>query len=132
MPAQVQPGEVGLGFIYFGPGEPVPPADAEYTFKVKTSAADQNPYNTAALKATEANASGDAVVGSAVNATGKPVEGPFSVSVYCFDGDKVLGTHQAFGKPDGPAAPNAEVTFSVPLYGASCPTFTVGVSAYYS
>lgn len=132
VPAQVRPGEVGLAFIYFGPGEPIPPADADYTFQVETSAADQESYNTAALKVTEANSSGDAVVGSAVNATEKSVEGPFSVSVYCFNGDKLLGTYGAFAKPDGPANPGAEVTFSVPLYGASCPTSTVGVSGYFS
>lgn len=132
IPAQVQPGEVGLAFIYFGPGEPIPPADAEYEFKAKTSAADQDSYNTAALKVTEASTSGDSIVGAAVNSTGKPVEGPFSVGVYCFDGDKLLGEHGAFTEQDGPAAADEQVTFSVPLYGASCPTFAVGVGGYFA
>ncbi|WP_280827708.1 hypothetical protein [Mycobacterium sp. OTB74] len=132
IPAQVQPGEVGLAFIYFGPGDPKPPTEAAYDFQAKTSAADQHSYNTAALKVTEANASGDAVVGGAVNSTGKSVEGPFSVSTYCFDGDKLLGAHDAFAKQNGPAAPDEQVTFSVPLYGASCPTFIVGVGGFFA
>ena len=90
IPAQVQPGEVGLAFIYFDGSSELPPTDAEYEFTVNTSAADQAFYNTAPLKVTEASASGDAIVGAAVNGTGESVGGPFSVSVYCFDGDKLL------------------------------------------
>ena len=86
----MQPGEVGLAFIYFDGSSELPPTDAEYEFTVNTSAADQAFYNTAPLKVTEASASGDAIVGAAVNGTGESVGGPFSVSVYCFDGDKLL------------------------------------------
>jgi hypothetical protein len=132
IPAQVQPGEVGLAFIYFGPDSALPPADAEYEFTVNTSASNQDFYNTAPLKSTEASASGDAIVGAAVNSTGKSVEGPFSVSVYCFDGDTLLSQHGAFAEQDGPAASDAQVTFTVPLYGASCPIFTVGVGGYFA
>jgi hypothetical protein len=129
---EVQPGEVGLAFIYFGPDSALPPADAEYEFTVNTSASNQDFYNTAPLKGTEASASGDAIVGAAVNATGKSVEGPFSVSIYCFDGDTLLSQHGAFAEQDGPAASDAQVTFTVPLYGASCPIFTVGVGGYFA
>ena len=72
---EVQPGEVGLAFIYFGPDSALPPADAEYEFTVNTSASNQDFYNTAPLKSTEASASGDAIVGAAVNATGKSRRG---------------------------------------------------------
>ena len=51
---EVQPGEVGLAFIYFGPDSALPPADAEYEFTVNTSASNQDFYNTAPLKGTEA------------------------------------------------------------------------------
>lgn len=132
IPAQVKPGEVGLAFIYFGNGAKIPPPDAEYQFTVKTSKADQDAFNTAPLKVTEANSSGDAVVGAAVNQTGESVEGPFSVSVYCFDGDKVLSKHGAFAEQDGPIAADEQVTFTASLYGANCPTFTVGVSGFFS
>lgn len=132
IPAQVKPGEVGLAFIFFGNGAKAPPPDAQYQFTVKTSKADQDAFNTAPLKVTEANSSGDAIVGAAVNQTGESVEGPFAVSVYCFDGDKVLGKQGAFAEQDGPVATNEQVTFTASLNGANCPTFTVGVDGYFS
>jgi hypothetical protein len=132
VPAQVKPGEVGLAFIFFDGTAKLPPADAEYAFTVKTSPADQDAYNTAPLKVTEANSSGDALVGAAVNQTGESVEGPFSVDAYCFDGDKVLGEHGDFAEQDGPIATDGQVTFSASLFGANCPTFAVGVGGYFS
>lgn len=132
IPAQVKPGEIGLAFIYFGNGSPPLPADAQYEFTVNTSKLDQDSYNTAPLKVTEANLRGDAVVGAARNQTGESVEGPFSVSVYCFEGDKLLGEHGAYAEQNGPAAADAQVTFSASLYGSQCPTFAVGVGGYFS
>lgn len=132
IPAQIKPGEVGFAFIYFDGTSQLPPADAEYEFTAKTSPADQDAYNTAPLKVTEANLSGDAIVGAAVNQTGESVEGPFSVDAYCFDGDKVLSEHGDFAEQDGPIAADEQVTFSASLFGANCPTFAVGVNGYFS
>jgi hypothetical protein len=132
IPAQVKPGEVGLAFIFFDGQSKLPPADAQYQFTVKTSPANQNGYNTAPLGVTEANLSGNAIVGAAVNRTGKSVEGPFAVSVYCFDGDKLLSQQGAFAEQQGPVAADGQVTFSADLYGANCPTFTVGVDGYFA
>lgn len=132
IPAQVKPGEVGLAFIYFGNGSKLPPANAEYEFTVNTTAADQDFYNTAPLKVTEANVSGDGVVGAAVNHTGESVEGPFSVSLYCLDGDKLLGEYGAFAEQQGPVAADGQVTFTASLYGATCPAFAVGVGGYFA
>ncbi|HEV7851763.1 MAG TPA: hypothetical protein VGP27_10430 [Mycobacterium sp.] len=132
VPTQVKPGEVGLAFIYFDGTAKLPPADAEYEFTVTTSPADQDGYNTAPLKVTEANSSGDAIVGAAVNQTGESVEGPFSVDAYCFDGDKVLSEHGDFAEQDGPISADGQVTFSASLYGANCPTFVVGAGGYFS
>lgn len=132
IPAQVQPGETGLSFIYFEINSAHPPVDADYEFTVNTSTADQTSYNTAPLKVIEANSSGDSIVGAAVNHTGESVEGPFSVSGYCFDGDKLLSQYGAFAEQDGPAAADQQVTFSAALYGADCPAFTVGVGGYFA
>jgi hypothetical protein len=127
----VQPGEIGLAFILFGKGAQIPPADVEYEFTVATSPVNKVPTSRAPLKVTEADVSGDAIVGAAVNATGKPLNGPFDADVYCFDGDKLLTEGGDLAEQYGPVAPDGQVTFSVDLHGASCPTFTVGVEGFY-
>ena len=132
-PAQVQPGEIGLAYIHFGTGAKIPPADVDYVFTVKTSQVNKvAPHSWAPLKVTEANVSGDAIVGAAVNATGKPLSGPVNADVYCFDGDKLLIQRGAVPMQYGPVAPDEQVTFSVDLHGASCPTFTVGVEGFFA
>lgn len=89
-------------------------------------------FSTALLKVTEANVSAEAIVGAAVNGTGESVAGPFPVSVYCFDGDKLLSETGTFAEQDGPIAADGHVTFSSNLYGAACPTFIVGLSWFFA
>lgn len=132
IPAQVKPGEIGLAFIYFGPDATVPPADATYEFTVETSPDDQGAYNTAALTVAEANASGDTIVGAAINKTGESVEGPFAIDAYCFDGDTVLSEHGNYAEQDGPISADGQVTFSASMFDANCPSFIVGVSGYFA
>jgi hypothetical protein len=130
-PSQVQPGEAGLAYIYFENGETIPD-DAEYEFTVSTSPADTSPYNTAPFKVTEANLSGDAIVGSATNETRAEATGPYSVNVYCFDGDNIASQFMTFAEQDGEIADGGTVTFTARLYGPQCPTFALGVSGYFS
>ncbi|MGC5224729.1 hypothetical protein ACPW96_19360 [Micromonospora sp. DT81.3] len=130
-PSQVQPGEIGLAYIYFENGETIP-EDAEYEFTVSTSPADTSPYNTAPLKVTEANLSGDAIVGSATNATGAEATGPYGVNVYCFEGDTIVSQFMTFAEQDGEIADGGTVSFTTSLYGEECPSFAVGVSGYFS
>lgn len=130
VPAVIQPGEVGLAYIYFDNGEVIPD-DAEYEFSASTSAADTSPYNTAAIKVTEVNLSGDAIVGAATNDTGADTVGPYSVNVFCFDGDTIVSQHQGFAEQDELPG-GATATFTVSLFGATCPSYAVGVSGYFS
>ncbi|WP_454140844.1 hypothetical protein [Microbacterium lacticum] len=130
-PAQLQPGEAGLSYIFFDNAEAIP-ADAEYEFQVSTSAADTSPYNTAPLTVTEANVSGDSIVGSATNETGAETTGPYSVEVYCFEGDALLSSMITFAEQTDEVADGGAVTFSASLFGDPCPTFVVGVSGYFS
>jgi hypothetical protein len=132
IPAQVRPGEIGLAFIFFQVNTTLPPEDAKYDFTVNSVAANTNSYNTAPLRVTEVNPGGDSLVGGAVNDTGKKGEGPFAVSVYCFDGDNIKSEHGGFAEQQGPLSPGGQATFTVTLYGAPCPTFAVGVSGYFS
>lgn len=130
-PAQLQPGEAGLSYIYFDNADAIP-ADAEYEFQVSTSAADTSSYNTAPLTVTEANVSGDSIVGSATNETGVETTGPYSVEVYCFEGDTLLSSMITFAEQTDEIPDGGTVTFSANLFGDSCPTFVLGVSGYFS
>jgi hypothetical protein len=130
-PAQVQPGEVGLAYIYFDNAKAIP-KNAEYEFTVSISPVDTSSFNTAPLKVTEANLVGGSIVGSATNKTGAELQGPYSVHVYCFKGDKLQMDRQTYAEQTDNVAPGGKVTFSADLYGDTCPTFAVGVSGYFS
>ena len=130
-PAQLQPGEAGLSYIFFDNAEAIP-ANAEYEFQASSSAAYTSPYNTAPLTVTEANVSGDSIVGSATNETGAETTGPYSVEVYCFEGDALLSSMITFAEQTDEVPDGGAVTFSANLFGDPCPTFVVGVSGYFS
>lgn len=129
-PSQVQPGEVGLSYIYFENSKAIPD-NTDYEFKAESSPINTESFNTAPLKVTEANLSGDAVVGSATNKTGASTDGPYEAPVYCFKGDKLLRYTGGFAEQDGPIKAGGKATFTVDLYGEKCPTFAVGVSGYF-
>lgn len=115
VPAVVQPGEIGLAYIYFGKGAEIPPGDVDYELTVKTSPVNKAPTSRAPLKVTEVNGSGDAIVGVAVNETGKPVTYPITANVYCFDGDELLTEDGDLAEQLDSVAPGGQVTFSVAL-----------------
>lgn len=132
-PAQLKPGEVGLSYIYFELNTTQPPAGASYSFSSETMPADTSSYNTSTLRVTEANRSGGSVVGTATNNTGKAVEGPYKVDVFCFTGvGKLRAVVGTFTDQDGKVGPSGEVTFTADLYGASCPKFVVGVTGFFA
>ena len=128
-PSIVQPGEVGLAYIYFEEASAIAEG-TEFEFQASTSPADPTPYNTARMTVTEASLVKDSIVGGADNKTGKPTTGPYSVSVYCFDGDTIVGHTTGFTEQDTIAV-DAAGTFTVSLYDVECSTFAVGVSGYF-
>jgi hypothetical protein len=131
IPAQVAPGEVGLAFIYFENGEAIGEG-ADYDFDVETSPMDTGSYNTAPLAVTEANLVGDAISGSATNATGAQTVGPYSVHVYCFDGDELASQVGSYAEQDGEVEDGGTVSFTVSLYEKECSSYIVGVGGYFS
>jgi hypothetical protein len=131
IPAQVQPGEVGLSSIYLDNAKSIP-KDAKYEFTVNITPADTSSYNTAPLKVTQATIVGGSLVGGATNETGAEVKGPYDVRVYCFKGDNILRTRGSSAEQNGKTAPGGKVTFSMTSGGDTCATFTVGVSGYFS
>lgn len=131
IPAQVRPGEVGLGFIYFEDAKSLMDTGVKYEFTAETMPADTSSYNTAPLKVAEATANGTSIVGTANNATGKALTGPYSVEVYCFDSGKLAARVGAFADQDGDIEADATVSFTADLLDTKCRTFTVGVSGYF-
>ena len=130
-PSQVQPGEVGLAYIYFDNSAEVTD-DAEYEFTVSTSPVDTSSYNTAPFKVTEATLVGESIVGAATNETGAEAIGPYGVSIYCFDGDNLVSQLGTYAEQSDEIADGGSVTFSENLYGDACPTFALGVGGYFS
>ena len=131
IPAQVASGEVGLAYIYFDNADAIP-ANAEYEFSADWLEADTSSYNTAPLKVTEVNLVGDAIVGEATNATGAALTGPYSVAIYCFDGNKIVNYNSDYAEPDGDLEDGDTVTFTSNRYGGKCASYAVGVDGYFS
>lgn len=131
IPARVQPGEAGLAFIFFEDASSIPATGATYDFKASTLPADTSSYNTAPLSVTQATNNGSSIIGSAVNKTGKPLVGPYSVEIYCFNGNSLVDQITDFTSEDGDITAGASVSFSTNLYSTSCSTFVLGVSGYF-
>ena len=131
IPAQVKPGEAGLGFIYFEDTKSIPDSGTTYAFESSTSPADTSSYNTAPLTVTQATNNGKSIIGSAANKTGKPLSGPYSVEIYCFKGSALKNQITDFTSESGDISAAASVSFSSDLLGKSCSRFTVGVSGYF-
>lgn len=131
IPAQVQPGEAGFAYIYFSDTSSIPASGITYDFKSTTSPADPTPYNTAPLTVSQADNNGKSIIGSGDNKTGKPLTGPYSVAIYCLDGDALADEITGFATESGDIDAGASVTFSVDLFDRSCATYAVGVSGYF-
>lgn len=130
-PAQLVPGQAGLAFIYFEHPRAVP-SGARFAFRFETMPADKSSYNTATLKVIEANRSSGAIVGTGKNTTGAKLQGPYAVSLFCFAHGQVTRTDGTYADQDNDLPPDGTVTFSLDLYGHSCPKFLVGITSYYA
>jgi hypothetical protein len=132
VPAQVQPGGVGLAYIYFEAAKAIPKAHVRYTFAADSSPADASSYNTAPVKITQANLVGGAIQGVGVNETGHEISGPYSVDAFCFTPSGDLASVQTdFANEDGNIPPGGTISYSLDLYGTKCPRFLVGSSGFF-
>lgn len=129
-PAQVPPGGLTMGYIYF---ETAPPADATYEFSFETIEADTTSYNSASVQTVEAVRSGDSIVGTGKNTTGATLTGPYSVQLYCFDpAGQLAATTGTFANEDGEVAPDGTVSFTAALYDTSCESYLVGIGGWFA
>lgn len=128
-PTNVPSGGVALGYVYFAPNTEIP-ADAKLEFTVASQPVKGTPYFQD-LKVEQANLAGQNISGKATNVSQETLNGPYSVSVTCFDeGGNLLSTLGSFASPDADIAPGQSVTFQVALYDRPCPSFLLGVSGY--
>ncbi|MDV3354438.1 hypothetical protein [Dietzia sp. IN118] len=131
MPAHVEPGAIGTSYIYI-PSSVEIPSDAEYSFDVEYDEASMASYHRAPLVITEMNHLGDTFVGEATNRSGVPIDGSYTVSVFCFDDDELLfEAGRGSGANDKELADGESVPFLVELYGRECPTYLASVAGYY-
>lgn len=131
IPAQLKPGEAGFGYIYFEDVSSIPASGAQYDFKASTMPASTSSYNTAPLNVTQAENNGTSIIGAAVNKTGKPLAGPYSVGVYCFAGDALATSTIDYATETGDIDADGTVSFSHDLFDEPCDTFAIGVSGYF-
>jgi len=130
-PASVQPGGVALGAVYYRAKSTIP-ADATFEFTVETAEPGADPLHASvSLKVTKADLAAGKVVGTATNTTGKPLKGPFTAKVFCFDGaGKLAGAEVDFAKPDQVDV-DGTAPFEVDVSHLPCTRFLVGVSSYF-
>lgn len=130
IPAQLAPGEAGFGYVNI---EGKIPDDATYTFTAETQNLDHTYGNTAPVKISEANLSGDVIVGTGSNQTGATVGGSITVTGYCFSQDgKLIDMATGDISERGDLNPGDPITYSIDVSDQSCSSFLVGASGYFS
>jgi hypothetical protein len=129
---RIGPGEWAFASVYFSSEMP-DGATFEVTVTGEKSSAflgsvDVRPVE---LNQTLGSFSDIQIVGIVANETEKPVDGPISVSVACFDdsGSVIIGVFQTY--TDGDAIPpGGRASFAADIYDVPCPNFAVGASGY--
>jgi hypothetical protein len=132
-PAQLTPGTIGYTFIHFSATTEVPPPDSVYEITVKSSPADTSTLNTASIKVTASAGSATSITGTGTNTTGRELRGPYAVEAFCFDPQgKLSAVASAATSQLGVIPVGGSVNFAVPLNGASCSSYLVGISGNYA
>jgi hypothetical protein len=127
-PTFMKPGQAALGVVTFPAGTTLP---AHPTFHFTVQARDPSaPFRPTDLTVGAVTIVRGIVVGTASNATGHTMAGPYSVEVFCFDRTgALLGATGTSATPGHPAPPGTAVSFEAKLSGQECPTYIVGASA---
>lgn len=127
-PNLVRPGEITLGYVYFG-GIDLP-ADATFEFEVDAQPASEARYeNIRDLDVMEQSFIADRIVGMLYNSHDEHVSGPVGVYAMCFDDEGVLLRHYHAYTDKEEAAPGDSVPFQVNVR-ESCPIFLVAAYGF--
>lgn len=128
-PASVQPGEVAIGYVYFGDAMPT-----GATFEVSPSAKDAvSEFGpTIGLPVSERNVTagefGSQIVGTVTSPLDHAVDSSASVLAMCFDeAGKPLSSHSGYTDGESIAA-KGSASFAIDLIDEPCPTYLVGAS----
>jgi hypothetical protein len=127
-PNLVRPGEITLGYVYFG-GVDLPP-DVTFEFETSARSASKDEFeNIRDLDVIDQSFIEDRIVGMLRNPHNERVSGPISVAVVCFDTEgALLGDYNDFTEKDE-AEPGDTVPFQVGVRGP-CPVFLVAASGF--
>lgn len=128
-PAQIKPGAAALAYIFFASQKI--PAHPSYHFTFDASAADQSFFNTANLKVTQANRSGESIAGELVNDNKVNVTGGAEVDVFCFTGSRLTAESDGATNSQADTPPGGTDTFTVPLFDPKCGSYLVGAFSYF-
>jgi hypothetical protein len=129
-PNVVRPGEIALGYVYFGANVELSP-DLTFEFEGTAQPADEDRYeNIRDLEVVEASlVANKRVVGMLRNPYDKPVTGPIEAVVACFDSKgALLGYYSDFTDKET-ADSGATVPYQVDIRGP-CPVFLVAGSGF--
>lgn len=127
-PNLVRPGQITLGYVYFG-GIDLPP-DATFEFDVDAKPASEARFeNIRDLDVVEQSFVEGRIVGMLQNSHDEHVSGPIGVAVFCFETEGVLlGYYHDYTDKDE-ADPGDTVPFQVDVRG-SCPVFLVAAYGF--
>jgi hypothetical protein len=128
-PALLQPGQVALGFVYLGVGTSVPSGSA-MTVQASAKPSSGDTYF-ADLLVTEANNTGQQIVGTVKNPRNHEVQAPFNVDVFCLAPSGALQAEvSGFADVSDKLAAGATSPFTASLYSTPCQQFLIGASGY--
>jgi hypothetical protein len=70
------------------------------------------------------------IVGTGSNTTGKELLGPYSVNAFCFD----TSGHHSWHLREPRRQPRARgaISFTIDLFGETCPRYLVGADGYFA
>ena len=129
-PAVIAPGEVGFAYIYFEAGERIPDAGTKYEFTATAQPVSDSILGPAPMVIDELDRNGDQFIGSATNKTDSEINGPIGVTIYCFDGDALVGNTQGFAEENA-VEPGGSANFTITIYDP-CKTFVMSVAGHYA
>lgn len=134
-PEQLNPGDVGIGYIYFG-GQKLA-KDIRFEIEPSATAAHEAEFdNVRSLAVAEIERASGKLVGQARNTGARALAGPFNAFVFCFDeGGRPAAMYQGFAEKQAAAAGEL-VPFTVNLVDPDspradvCPRYLVAVSGF--